>query len=94
MNCPSLHPLTDLPTTYMVATLPELHVFLGSKQRMLACPAAVSAEEGKESQSSSQDKTSQGKLTDGEEKGPNAEVVTSPSKYLLTDPAPREKQQK
>lgn len=63
----------------MVATLPELHAFLGSKQIMLACPAAVSTDEGKESQSSSQDKTLEGKLTDAEERGPNAEVVTSPS---------------
>lgn len=63
----------------MLATFPELHVFLGSKQIMLTCPAAVRAKEGKYSQSSSQSKILEGKLIDAEERGPNAEVVTSSS---------------
>lgn len=45
----------------MLATFPELHVFLGSKQIMLTCPAAVRAKEGKYSQSSSQSKILEGK---------------------------------
>ena len=63
----------------MVATFPELHVFLGSKQIMLTCPAAVRGKEGKDSRSSSQSKTLEGKSSDAEERGPNAEVVTSPN---------------